>query len=542
MHALEVMSKLAATTMMPDDHNAPAGGRSTLIPEESGAETAERIIELEKAVFTVFEFLSASNWGLIYHTMQVKLKSLRQGSPNDDTDANGLKFMAYMWLNSKKLSLVIQEISQNFFILKKHSQNVVAGLLPQAIHKWIDSNPQDFVQLHLNQKKLEGATDVLFDYASSVADNTRRRAFLWPLQTALVLLLPEIFMATVVGESRSGTVQKKVYFLDNLRKALRHPKSSDVAATCLVSICQAASHFPPDSDSALLSFALDVQNEMREEIFKRQLFAPGEYEPAVERDVMVKAFVSLCRLSMDSVVTQLIPRCLDKNSPLAFKVTVFAGAAILAANDPEDNYKPLYQVIAPSLREYLHTVSTLRKQASALNGASGDRGQTSTLDKRQIQQLKNISSESIGSTDLLYQMLDLLKVRPITPFESDDYSSWESINEKVMSSVLSLLTDEDEAVRSSTGVFVQKQLTINTGTLLRNFVRDGGLESAAAMQFWKSTSSVCHTLSRRLLDVDFRDPTLRGTLEMIHGFLEGRLHVLRTHKVASPSPLTLKPC
>lgn len=529
------MSKLAATTMMPgDDSNGPPGGRSTLIPDESGSETTEMIADLEKAVFTVFEYLSASNWSLIFNTMQSKLKSLRQGSPNDDNDANALKFIAYLWLNPKKLSVVIQEISQNFLIIKKHSENVVAGLLPQAIYKWIDTNPQDFVRLHMTQRKLEGAADILFDYASSVTEYAKRRQFLWPLQTALVLLLPEVFMACLTGETRSGTMQKKVYFLDNLRKALRHPKSSDVAATCLVSICQAASHFPSDSDSALLSFALEVQNEMREEIFKRQLFAPGEYEPAVERDVMVKAFVSLCRLNMDNVVTQLIPRCLDKNSPLAFKVTVFSGAAILASNDPHDSYKPLYDSISPSLREYLHTISTLRKQTSSINGGnSSDRGQTSTLDRRQIQQLKNISSESIGSTDLLYQMLDLLKVRPNTAFEglTDSHAAWEGVGEKVMTSIMSLLTDEDEAVRLATGTFVLKQLTSNTGAVVARFVRSGGHDLTAAIHFWKSSSSICITLSRRLLDADFRDPTMRGTLQMVHSFLEGRLHVLRTHKV-----------
>ena len=134
-----------------------------------------------------------------------------------------------------------------------------------------------------------------------------------------------------MGEAKgSAAAARKVIFLENLRKSLRLPRSSDIAATCLVNICQAASYFPPDSDSALLSFALDVQNEMREEIFKKQLPGPSIEESMVDRELMTKAFVSLCHLSIDSVITHLVPWCLDRNTPVSWKISLFAGASMLA--------------------------------------------------------------------------------------------------------------------------------------------------------------------------------------------------------------------
>lgn len=287
--------------------------------------------ELDKYARRIVEYISASNWNLAYHIMQTKLKSYLRPIPPDDTEASGLQFIAHMSLNSKKLSLIIQEICQSFLALRKSTQNIIATVLPEAIYNWIDTNPRDFVELHSTQRRLEGGADVLIDIATQVQDNAKRRAILWPLQTALVLLIPEVFwLAGMMGEAKSvGSVAKKVFFLEHLRKSLRLPKSSEIAATCIVNICQAASYFPADSDSALLSFALDIQNEMREEIFKRPSVSAGE-EYIIDKDVMAKAFVCLCHLSIESVINHLVPRCLEKSAPVSFKIAVFAGAATLA--------------------------------------------------------------------------------------------------------------------------------------------------------------------------------------------------------------------
>lgn len=301
--------------------------------------------DLERASFKTIEYLSATNWGLVYHTFGTKLKYLRTTAA-DDSDASSLTFIAHLWLNQKKLSLLLQEIGGSFLPLRKAPQNTIAALLPETIHRWIDAHPKDFVDLHVDNRRLEGGAEILFDLASGLADVARRRSVIWPLQTALILLLPDVFWVLEMrGEQRGGSFAKKVAFLNNLRQSLRLQKSSDMAASCLITICRAGSLFPAESESALLSFALDVQNEVTDEIFKRQqwisgmvagsgangsgngVFGDGE---GVDRDVMIKAFVSSARLSVESVVEGLLPRCLERNAPVAFKITVFAGVAVLA--------------------------------------------------------------------------------------------------------------------------------------------------------------------------------------------------------------------
>lgn len=331
-HAFDCILRLIAQPVGNDDHSTINNSRPTIQAEDMAMdEIMAKPTELDLAAHRVIEYLTASNWSLAYNIMQNKLRYLRT-TASDDVEASGLQFMAHMWLNSKKLSLIIQEISQTFLPLHKSTQNIIATVLPDAIHNWIDTNPRDFVELHMTQRKLEGGAEMLFDIAMQLQDNNKRRSILWPLQTALVLLMPDVFwLAGMMGEAKGvGTTTKKVIFLENLRKSLRLPRSSDIAATCLVNICQAASYFPPDSDSALLSFALDVQNEMREEIFRKPIPGSAMEDSMVDRELMTKAFVSLCHLSIDSVIKHLVPSCLDLNTPVSWKISLFAGASMLA--------------------------------------------------------------------------------------------------------------------------------------------------------------------------------------------------------------------
>ena len=324
-YVLELLLRLIASPL-DDGHAGKREAGSTPQSEERSLDgIPKKTSDIERASFKVIEYLSASNWALVFHTMSQRLKFLRT-TASDDGDASSLQFIAHMWINREKLSLIIKEISGSFLPLRKSAQNVLATILPETIHRWIDAHPKDFIDLHVNSRRLEKGIDVLFDVASSLADGVKRRSIIWPLQTALILLLPDAFWMLEIRSEQRGSLAKKIAFLNDLRRSLRLAKSSDTAAACLIVICRAGSLFPAVSDSALLSFALDVQNDVTEEIFRRQQFD----DLSVDRDIMIKAFVSSARLSVESVVENLLPRCLGKDSPIGFKITVFAGVAVLA--------------------------------------------------------------------------------------------------------------------------------------------------------------------------------------------------------------------
>ena len=46
-------------------------------------------------------------------------------------------------------------------------------------------------------------------------------------------------------------------------------------------------------------------------------------------------------------------------------------------------------------------------------------------------------------------------------------------------------------------------------------------------------SAIVATLSKKLMDFDFRDPGLKSMLELVHGYLETRVDIIQSRKVIS---------
>jgi neurofibromin 1 len=168
--------------------------------------------------------------------------------------------------------VVIQELCGSFLHLRKAFQTTVAIVLPLLITRWLERNPGEFIDLHSLHKRLDGGAETLFDMTNTMFDGGRRKALLFPFQTSLLFLLPDVFeVASNMRDVKSSSISKKVSFLEMLRKSLRN--RNETAIYCLTSLLRVARHFPLDSDAALLSFALDVQEEVREAVFRRH--TPG---------------------------------------------------------------------------------------------------------------------------------------------------------------------------------------------------------------------------------------------------------------------------
>lgn len=155
---------------------------------------------------------------------------------------------------------------------------------------------------------------------------------------------------------------------------------------------------------------------------------------------------------------------------------------------------------------------------------------------------KNTSSDSIGSVELLYQLLELLKIRPLLMFEnllgspfsntteyhqdSPDHDVWDRLGDKIINAILRLIYDDDEFVRNSTVVFARRLLS--TEAFQMTIQESDGFSLLGF--FWKATSAIVATLSKKLLDFDFRDPGLKSMLELVHGYLETRVSIISSRK------------
>jgi neurofibromin 1 len=307
---------------------------------------------VESHVKTIVEYMTASSWAPVFDYFRNVIYNVRtavpaQGAPIPNAAAAEdersaliiLRLVSSFWVDGQKMSLVIQEFCSSFLHFRKSFQNTVAIVTPLLITRWLDTYPDEFVHLHTVHKRRDGGADTLFDMAQTVVENGRRRAVLFPLQTTLLFLLPDVFeVASNLREAKSSSMAKKVAFLDGLRKALRN--GNEQAAYCLVSLLRAARHFDAESDSALMSYAMDVQDEVKDAVYRR--LTPGADEILFEQDVITAAFVSLAHLNFESCVTSLVQTCLAPSSPLSFKISVIQGCTHFARLSDAERYQPLF--------------------------------------------------------------------------------------------------------------------------------------------------------------------------------------------------------
>jgi neurofibromin 1 len=326
----------------------------------------EKAEDIELHIRSIVEFVSASNWNFVLEHLRATIRGLRgnyasqassgAGSqpnslPEDDTnDLVTLRLVALLWVDARKLGQIIQEFCGSFLHLKKSFQNMVAIVLPLLITRWLEQNPGEFVDLHITHKRLDGGADTLFDMTNSMVDSGRWKSLLYPFQTALIFLLPDVFeVASNMRDAKSSSMVKKVTFLESLRKALRN--RNPAAAYCLVSLLRVARHFRLDSDSALLSFALDVQDEVREAVFRR--FITGGDSAIFDDSLLTAAFVSLAHLNFDTCNQNLAPLCLATNAPQDFKIAYISACCYFARQSNVEYYQPLFRKASVFIRSHL---------------------------------------------------------------------------------------------------------------------------------------------------------------------------------------------
>lgn len=486
-------------------------------PLESGRLLQVHAAAIESHVKTIIEYVTASTWSAAFDYVRNVIYTARttvpaQGNPLPNAAAAEeernalvvLRAVSYFWVDGQKLMSIVQEFCSSFLHFRKSFQNMVAIVTPLLITRWLDRFPAEFVQMHTMSKRRDSGPDTLFDMTHTVVDNGRRRALLYPLQTTLLFLLPDVFeVASNLREAKSGSMAKKVGFLDGLRKALRN--RNEQAAYCLVLLLRAARHFDAESDSALLSYAMDVQDEVREAVFRR--FSPGVDGVLFEQDIMTAAFVSLANLNFDNCVESLAPTCLASSAPHSFKISVIQACSHFARLGAGDQYQPLFTAASAFIQGQLQTMSTLLHEGYV---------------EEQSAQRKAV--ESPTSVNIVCNIMSFLDASPMTLFQGPPASEAEReiFFQENLKSLISCMVAADESIRR-----------LATGVARRLFAKDKVLERLRGHKtlkridtradFWRLTSLILASICDRA--------GLPGTpdgLRSIHGYLESRLLLLKS--------------
>ncbi|KAI9674112.1 MAG: Ras GTPase activating protein ira2 [Caeruleum heppii] len=551
--AIEVLTRLNLPVL--DSHETlvarlrdadvrPSSSNTRDIRDESGRkDKMTRSERVDGAVSQILEYLSASNWSLTFNFIQARLRTLRaspldsgSGHPStpeglsaaDTVALSGLQVMASLWVNQRKLSVLVQELCGCFLNLQKPAQSAVAIFLPETIRRWIDHNPIEFIHLHTAEKRLDGGADFLFDMSGSMVDDVRQKEFVWPLQAALLALIPEVFwVAGNMKEPKNGSVAKKAAFLEGLRKSLRSSRSRNTAAFCLISLCRVAQHFPADNDSALISYVLDVQNEVREEVFKTADESP------IELQLVVAAFVSACRLDLDWVVTQLIPRCFESASSLQNRIAAIEACAVLARQGAAEDYRPLFVAIGPHCR-----AAILWLYSNHRDFPRGPvTGQPSFLDQLDADEQSYV---------LVCTVLDFMTLCPTCVYEGapTDPVKYDAYFREGVTAFVAFLASDDEVTRTLAAK-IARNTVAESAEIWMGRTRDAGTDQFLLHQWWSSTwvsphldlesppanpnrSLMVSTLANKVLDIRFGHSEVKVLIHSLHDYLDARNKVLRT--------------
>lgn len=406
-----------------DGKSKPFGSSRVTNDEMSNSELLEaHAPALEVQVRTIIEFVTASNWSASFDCYRAVVYSIRsapapgnqgQGGsyhmPNDDERAALvlLRMVAYFWVDSQKLGQVVQELCSSFLHFRKNFQNTVAIVAPLLISRWIDRFPGEFVQLHIAHKRLDGGADTLFDMSHTVVDSGKRRAQLYPLQMSLLFLLPDVFeVASNLREAKGGSLSKKAGFLDTLRKSLRN--RNEQAAYCLVALLRVARHFDAESDSALeaalLSFAMDVQDEVRDAVFRK--FPVGSDSSLFDQDILTAALVSLMHLNFDICVESLAHGCLAPSAPQSFKIAVVQTCTHFARLQDGHRYHKLFTGASGFMQSQLAAASSLFTDMLSHDQSMRRRG----------------SEAGAASVNMIVNILEFLNVSPMALFAGSSSS------------------------------------------------------------------------------------------------------------------------
>ncbi len=341
--------------------------RDTIGSRDSNDETTAT----EPYVKVIAEFVSAANWPASFDYVRSAIRNKRATGPaqtnstqslamseDDRTLLVTLKFLSYLWVDAQKLGLVMQELSSTFLHFRRMYQNTVALVAPLLIFKWIERYPWEFVRLHSQHRKLDGGPDTLADMTHSLGDNGRRRSSLYPFQTTLLMLVPEVFeVASNLRDVKGGNMAKRVAFLEGLRKGLRN--KNETAGVCLVILLRAARHFPLDSESAFLSYVMDIQDELRDAVFRRS--HPIGDGILFEQDLTTAALISLIHLNLDVYVDSLTQVCAQASAPLSFKVAIMQTCSYFARRPDAQDYRRLYVSVAGFIQHSLKVGSIILK-------------------------------------------------------------------------------------------------------------------------------------------------------------------------------------
>ena len=132
--------------------------------------------------------------GVLYFFFSLQtLATSGSSTDENNTGIDDLELIQHINLNRHLLVRLLLEATLHMRSLRKSVQMVLVANLEKAIWNWMEQYPEEFVNHHHSpDPELSSNCKKLFDILEPLFDNNKKKAVVWPLQTLLLTLCPDV--------------------------------------------------------------------------------------------------------------------------------------------------------------------------------------------------------------------------------------------------------------------------------------------------------------------------------------------------------------
>lgn len=402
--------------------------------------------------------------------------------------------------------------------MRPQGKLLFSKLMRKAIWRWIEAYPAQFAEVCASDARLLSGSEVLFDMCSSTADNSRKKAILWPLQTILLVLSPEFLMQAFLDAH--PTLNRRTNLLSLLKKSLQTTRNVDIAAVCYVDLCKAATYVPPNTESVLRSIAADVEVDLKDKVW--DFSKPPSSDSTLsmlgytidQQSLTTDFILSRLRLLTEDTIKNLFPSCVEDNVPIMFKLSFVKACLMIAQEENNLPWNPtlstLYDGVCTPLRKlFLQTI-----QSDLISNPT-----TSNNKKRDTQY-----STHIQRVELILDMLKLFRLdSKLALLGTADQDRVDQIS-ACMVGLATLFQHPVQAIRQGSSELLVK---MHQSELIDVW----GENETLLPSFWKISSPAIFNLARQMMESKNNDDNLKAILDLLIKLFKMRNNFLRSHQV-----------
>ncbi|KAJ3149812.1 Ras GTPase activating protein ira2 [Geranomyces variabilis] len=544
-----------AVGLLSDDHvgatTVPSASLSAVSTLHLPQTTADLLTDIHKAAGRVMQYLSASNWPIIFAKIKSRISSLAQSAasasggggggggggaasssdltlPNDREggDLTELRFLEWCSLNRHRLGMILAEITHNCKTFSKRALFATAISLRIAIWSWIDSFPAEFQNLCQSQTRMEGSPDQLFDIFNAFADSTRRKALFWPVQTMLIILCPDIIYA--IGLSSSGgdrqkvlaiaggshaSIAKKALFLESIRKNIRSGKTSEASAFCCVDFVKASTYLSRAEGGPLKLIGAALEVELKEKLFDPQrpltltnAIGASEDPAFLDHRLLGECVTALYKSNPWGTLRTIVPVLAEANGPL-WKVAFVRAFCTLVSETDVLPWNPIIDAsVATHIRVLFSECAVQQRQTADAKSKKATTFRSAHTDKK----LKKAQQEEANDRfQILINILTMWNINPLLAIAKDAGTLHPEELRPLFTSLTTCLLDAHSLVRHLAEHVLVKLMSKEMAVFWDGTVSDWripppaegySISESAMRSFWRGSSWILLGVTRSILD------------------------------------------